>query len=499
MPMGKMKKGIVLLLLVSLLLLTFAACRPSGGNSSVTTKSAETGTQPAGDGRSAAVSTLPSDLSFGNISVNLAVRDREDILFEIDPDFNTVDVLATDIARRNEAAQNALNVNIELKKIPGTWAEREAFQTTVRNNSQLNADEVYDAVFGPYYSLVPLMLEGYFQNLNEAQYLNLNNPWWNNRFVYECSYLDKLYMVEGELTLSMLDSAFVMFYDTQLYSNFTKNGESIYDIVSDQEWTLEKLGGIVKDVYADDGDGIRNAADTFGLVSPAFACGRDGFPTAFNVKVAWKDDEGKIASDFNTQRNIDIYENFYKFLHENDGVFVNGNNDGARTGAQDMFQNGQAMFITELLNYANIVRGLDRNYGVIPLPKYDTDQTDYATNSEAVHSQISIGKSSAKKAATEAVLEQMCFLTYRDVTMDYYRTVKYRNQREEESVKMLDIILGSITSNFGAQFSSEITSPFPTPIGEEQNISTGLSGKKEMVDALLLNLKRKIYNLDKTE
>ena len=139
------------------------------------------------------------------------------------------------------------------------------------------------------------MLEGYFQNLNEAQYLNLNNPWWNNRFVYECSYLDKLYMVEGELTLSMLDSAFVMFYDTQLYSNFTKNGESIYDIVSDQEWTLEKLGGIVKDVYADDGDGIRNAADMFGLVSPAFASGRDGFPTAFNVKVAWKDDDGKIS------------------------------------------------------------------------------------------------------------------------------------------------------------------------------------------------------------
>lgn len=496
-PLNRTMKRILALLLLSvLLLLAFAGCNSGGKKGKETTKKPETQTQPSGDGRSSAVSTLPSDLKLNNLSINFAVRAREDILFELDPSFNTVDVLATDIAQRNAAAQDILDVSFELKMIPGTFVQKGQFQQAVRTNAQLNADEIYDAVFGPNYSLVPLMLEGYFQNLTDVDYLNLDNPWWNNNFIQECSYLEKLYMVEGELTLSMLDSAFVMFYDTQLYNNFNKSGDSVYDIVKEGDWTLEALKSIVKDVYSDDGDGIRNTADIFGMVSPAFACGRDGFPTAFEVRIAWKDPEGKIASDFNSQRNVNIYETFYKFLHENDGVFVNGNNDGAREGCRNMFQNGQAMFITELLNYANIIRTLDRDYGVLPLPKFDESQQNYATNSEAVHSQISISKGSSKIRETAALLEEMCFLTYRDVTLDYYSTVKYRNQREEEAVRMLDIILNSITSNFGAQFSTQITSPFPTPMGEEQNIATGLSGKEEMVNTMLKVLKQKIYNLD---
>ncbi len=489
-----MKKRIIILFLAALMLLSFASCKKDGPEENTTTAE-KTTTAPAEDSRSAAVSTLPEGLNFGNIELNLAVRDREDILFEIDPDANTVDVLTQDIARRNESAQDTLGVAFQLKRIPGTYAEKGQFQTQVRLNAQAGSEDIYDVVFGPNYSLIPLMLEGYFTNLNEMQYLNLDNPWWNQNFIEECSYLEKLYMVEGELTLSMLDSAFVIFFDTQLYNSFTGGEESLYDVVSDREWTLEKLKSIVKDVYVNEGEETKDSADTFGMVSPAFACGRDGFPTAFNVRVAWKSSEGKIVSDFVTSRNINIYDDFYAFVHETEGVFVNGNTDGARTECQSMFQTGRSMFISELLNYANIIRGLERDYGVLPLPMYDDSQEDYSTNSEAVHSQISFVKASSRGDAASALIEQMCYLTYRDVTADYYTTVKYRNMREEESTRMMDIILGSITTSFGAQFSTEIQSPFPTPMGEEKDVATLLQSNKEMVDTLLLKLKQKIYKL----
>src|SRR5699024_9841309 len=112
---------------------------------------------------------------------------------------------------------------------------------------------------------------------------------------------------------------------------------------------------------------------------------------------------------------------------DNEGVYVNGNNDAAREDCRSMFQNGRVIFITELLNYAGILRGLEREYGVIPLPKYDSSQNSYSVASEAVHSQLSVFAYSPRQEAAGAVAEMLCFLTYRDVTLDYYDTVKYRN------------------------------------------------------------------------
>ena len=302
-------------------------------------------------------------------------------------------------------------------------------------------------------------------------------------------------MTEGELMLSMIDSAFVMFFDTANFRDLVPD-QDIYDIVRSGDWTLDLLSSFVKDVYVDNnGDSAKDSGDLFGMVSPAFASGRDGFQTAFGVSVTTKEDDGRITLNFNSERNVNIYDDFYTFLHDNEGVYVNGNNDAAREDCRSMFQNGRVIFITELLNYAGILRGLEREYGVIPLPKYDSSQNSYSVASEAVHSQLSVFAYSPRQEAAGAAAEMLCFLTYRDVTLDYYDTVKYRNQKTPEAVEMLDLIVSSITSNFGAQFSSEMATPFPTPIGEKNNISDQLSSQQDRMQTLMDNFKRKIQAL----
>ena len=165
------------------------------------------------------------------------------------------------------------------------------------------------------------------------------------------------------------------------------------------------------------------------MVSPAFSSGRDGFPTAFGVTVVSKDADGKITTTFTRETNVDIYADFYRFVHDNEGVVVNGNNDGAREECREMFTTGNTVFITELLTYAGKLRSQERDYGIFPLPMYDESQSDYRTLSEAVHSQIAIMAGSEKAEAVSALLEELGYQTRATVMDVFYETVNYRNNR----------------------------------------------------------------------
>ena len=231
------------------------------------------------------------------------------------------------------------------------------------------------------------------------------------------------------------------------------------------------------------------------MVSPAFSSGRDGFPTAFGVTVVSKDADGKITTTFTRETNVDIYADFYRFVNDNEGVFVNGNNDGAREECREMFTTGNTVFITELLTYAGKLRSQERDYGIFPLPMYDESQSDYRTLSEAVHSQIAIMAGSEKAEAVSALLEELGYQTRATVMDVYYETVKYRNNRLPESVEMLNIILNSVTATFGSEFADELRSPFPTPIGSSESVSD-LSAQKDAITYLMNKLKRKIQALE---
>ncbi len=485
----------LLSLLAILCLIAIVGC--SGSKNSG--KSTDTKTDSTENATGAGESPVPDDLDYDNAVINIGLRDRDDIAFELDPERNTVDKLVTAIENRNRYSEDKLNVSIKLKTLPGNWSQRNDYVMSVRNSIKSGGDDTIDILFGPNYSMTVLMLEGYFLNLTDstkAKYLDLESDWWNTSFIDECTYGGKLYMLEGELTLTMLDSSFVMFCDT---ANFKAKiaDESLYDVVNDGDWTFEKMQEYVTEFgwLDNDADSKKSNGDFFGMVSPAFSCGRDGFPTAFGVTVVSKNESGKITTTFNKERNVTIYSDFYHFVNDNEGVFVNGNNDGARDECKNMFTSGQTVFITELLNYAGTLRTQDRDYGIFPLPKYDSTQDDYSTLSEAVHSQISIMKASEKIEASSALLEEMGYQTRENVIDVYFETVKYRNNREPESVEMLNIILNSVTCTFGSQFSTELRSPFPTPIGSQENLS-GLSTQEEQITLLMNTLKQKILDLE---
>ncbi|MGM9683935.1 MAG: hypothetical protein ACI3XQ_10090, partial [Eubacteriales bacterium] len=312
-----------------------------------------------------------------------------------------------------------------------------------------------------------------------------------NSFIEECTYKDKLYTIEGELALSMIDGSFVMFFNKESLKNIDKTLD-LYEVVSSGEWTFERFKTLVKNTWSDDGNGEPDSNDSFGLVSPSFACGRDGFPTSFGATVTAKNSSGDISLNFATERNQNIWLDFYDFLNSEAGVFVNGADDAARTECKAMFEGGKSVFITELLHYSWDLSGTDLDYGIIPLPKYDDIQEGYRTNSESMHSQFAIASYGQKTEAAAATLELLCFQTYKNVTMVYYeQTMKFKNMHDEQSVKMLDMVVDSITCNFGEQFASELGWPFPV-IGTVNDISSYFTSKSKLLEKTLPDLLQKL-------
>ncbi|MBQ7384357.1 MAG: hypothetical protein IJV72_06165, partial [Clostridia bacterium] len=140
------------------------------------------------------------------------------------------------------------------------------------------------------------------------------------------------------------------------------------------------------------------------------------------------------------------------------------------------------------------LRAMEVEYGVVPLPKYDTNQETYGTSSEAVHSQFAIPRAGTQNTEASAVLELLCFETYRNVTLTYFEsTLKAKNMKDGESTEMLDIVVASITCDFGAYYSTQVTWPFPV-IGTEKDLGSYVSQKRGMMTPKLTAL---ISNLDK--
>ncbi len=497
-----MKRILAFALMLVLLLGSLVACQKGEDDGEKSTTVSTTTSSTSGgftdeESRKNAKHSLPSDIKSvtDGKTIRYLARDRSDISFEIDPDLVTDEGLSTAIYNRNAMIESELGVELEVILKAGNFAQKAEYMQDIRNNAQ--DEDRYDIVTGPNYVLVPLSMEDFFRNIHSLDYINTEAPWWNESFVEECSYQDRLYMIQGELALSMIDSSFVMYFNKSTF-DAEYQGENLYDIVKQGKWTFEKFKGYVIDVYGDVGttSGEKDDGDVFGYVTPSYACGRDGYPTAFGATVTQKDGNGNINFNFSVQRNYDIWEDFYNMLDSSNGVYVNGADDAAREGARSMFQSGKAMFITELLQYSLILRATNVDYGVLPLPKYDDTQENYRTSSESAHTQFSIGAGSSQPEAAAAVLELLCFETYRSVTMEYFQTtLKFKNMQDEESTEILDLIVETIALDFGTQFASALQWPYPV-IGTEKDLASFFGQKQQALKPALDNMLKNILALN---
>ena len=490
--MSSSKRILALAVALLMLLPVFSSCagtddpKPSDN----TTPSAETTAAPDGDettepvddfyaDRNNAKDGLPEKMDFGGQDIRILIPtssgDRlNNIMFFAE---SSTDVIEEAIYRRNEIVCDRLNVKM-VNMSAGTASETDDdIKDRIRVSVSSFSDD-YDLI--KTYS--DLMMEGYFLEITNLDYVDWDAPWWNQSYREAATVNGRLYKTMGELSLANTSSAGLVFFSKQLMQDLYGDTD-LYQVVRDGNWTLDKMAEMCDGVYYDNnGDGLVDENDRFGNVVAYKGDQKDAIRGGANLTYAKFDEEnGYYVWALENERTSSFFTKCQKLLYTGNRTL---NYEGTYKATPREYI-GKLMENTALFTYGTMgtteyMREMpDPGFGIVPAPKLDEAQENY-TAASVNYDGFSIPTTCQAEDAVGAFMEAASAQNYRTVTPAYFDTaVKAKYTRDEESAEMLDIIVASMTNDVihvlcdYFEFNSVIV--VETILSTEKNLSRGMS------------------------
>lgn len=402
--------------------------------------------------------TLPNNLNFDGQTITVHVRGDGTSITEMDSELSG-DVIEDAVYYRNQAVEERLNVKLATYSAEG-W---EAYNTTISNlrASIMAGDNSFDIIAGWSARIPQLSIEKLFVNLYDVDYINMSQPWWVQSLIEELDIAGNLNFLTGDIALTLLRASFVMYFNKTVEANFEL--ESMYDIVLNGDWTIDKMVEITKNISVDvNGDGMMDENDMYGGVFTA-TNQADCYMQGSNIKMIKKDDRGLPILDIEYEKLNTLVEKIYSFLFENPGVLCITGNENENSGKlNNIFMGDRALLMAGSLDTASgTFKEMDSDYGIIPYPKYDKNQDEYYTRIQDAVSLWCIPITNPTPNVAGAVMEAMAAESYRRVTPAYYEiAMKVKYSRDDVSSQMLDIVRNGAYLNFASIYNESIGSPW---------------------------------------
>lgn len=358
------------------------------------------------------------------------------------------DVIDDAIFNRNISVEDRLGVEFEYIEEKG--ASSNYSEWIVKAENDWAADGTYD-IYSGYSRSAPLMtLKGMTANLleyDESFYADM--PWWPAALTEECTINDKLYFCSGDISTNLLWMMIGTFYNKELYEQYFAGQKSPMDMVEDNEWTMDVFFSMAKDIYEDDGNTSRDMGDFYGHI--IYDINIDAFQTSAGVTSIERDEEAglRVSEAWNSQRCADACALVGEYIKA-DGVFVKDD-----TKIRNIFYEERALFITDRLF---IVAGKDMqetgkiefSYGLLPQPKFSTDQDKYLTNVGHPFSMYAVSSRSKKIEAAVTTLEALGSANHRTVTPAVFEVaMKVRYTDDPQTSSMYDTLREGISFDIG--------------------------------------------------
>ena len=455
--MKSMKQWLCLLLAALMISTALVACAndPAEQETPDDTSSTPTGdTEQGGEDDPDEVDLLLQLPSYNFGGEEFVILCRTDKEYEIDsPSGQTGDTVNDAIFARNARIEELYQVDLVSAPVNGTWDEQSMF-TGALKTAVTSGSEDYDLVAGYLAYISKLAMEDCFYNLHAVNTLNLENEWWSESFTENLTLFDCLFFADGDISLTMWESLYAMYFNKQLAED--RGIDNLYELVADGEWTMEYLYEMTEELYEDNGNDKVDKEDTFGLIVNCHSL--RAMVTTCGIPLTARNDEGTYDIVFFDDFTIDLFDELYSYVHENDSVYMMVlQDDSDYTDILRMFTNNQALFITGTLDQSAVLRNMDTAFGIVPFPKYDDAQETYLSHSYDGHSIFSIPASLADPSMSGAIMDALGAESRQSVVPQYYEVVlKGRTTRDEESREMLDIIRENLYFDFGFVYSNSL-------------------------------------------
>jgi len=366
---------------------------------------------------------------------------------DVSADTQTGDVLIDAVYTRNTAIEEKFNIDITSR---GDLRHEKLRAEIIK--AVLSGDgEMGDILLNSSESQIKCGIEGILLNLNDMPYIDLDKPWWNKQIAEDTEINGVNYFYIGDLNLDSWAQSYVVYFNKVIAENY--GIDNIYDTVTNGAWTIDELDRLTRSVYSDiNGNGEYDENDLYGL-SACSVC-IDCFFAASGIKFVGATDDGglelTITDDF-----YSTYDKIVSLTQAQEMLYTDRPQYVEKRGVYDRstFLDNRSLFFIESLGIANsTLRDMEKDFGIVPIPKRSEEQDDYITYSHMDHnSSVALPLTSYNKADTLCmIIEDMAYFSMDTVRPAYYdKVLSGKIARDDNSVAMLEIITQNISYDLG--------------------------------------------------
>lgn len=392
------------------------------------------------------VSSLPENYDLENYEFRLLRQSPSLIgwsLNEFAPSEQTGEVLSDAFYTRNQKVTEQYNFKI-------TVIDDDAQTKTIVRKSVLAGDDEYDA------ALIRIdeelsAYDGTYLNLLELPNLDLEKSWWSQSLIRDLTIGGKLPFITGDIIVCENDSMLMTLYNSALGKDFGIG--NLYEVVNNGEWTIDKMSYYMKSVNADlNNDGKYDENDRYGLLYVDNSAALPYFAGAETYLFEGHGDE--ITYNANSERALTVYEKMQKLLSDNTMTYnwANLKTDVPQKIA-GMIEAKQLLFQTTPLSFLRrSLRDVKTDFGIIPLPKYDENQENYATCIATATPYLFVPSTVKETEKVGFILEALAAES-KPITETYYTVaMQSKYTRDAESYEMIELAMKNIVFDTGFVF-----------------------------------------------
>ena len=473
-------KKILALLLLAACLLSVAgvlACTPPEGGDATTTTENGGGAKPSEWADALDTEAVRAAIGGGELVVSCFERYTYEVYAEEDSK-NTLDQM---IYKRNKKLEERFLVTVkpDVTKSAGMYdfySQYEYVQIELRG-----MDPSFDLI-AMMASLSGRMIsqKGYRDLYRSVPYvresLAAGDPWWAERINRGATVNGRMFVAVSDMCITLTDLSYGMMFNRALEREYNVAASyaaaveaaytSMYDIVRAGALTLDSVMTMAKDFWVDNENaGTRNAVDEEDIIGFYTVAGSelDNFAPAFGFSYLANDGQSDPALWSHPSTFDTAVGKLRSFFYDTRGAHLSTGLSWDLEERLVAFAEGHVLFMTSTLDglQTAAVKGMEQDYGILPYPKLDRDQTEYLTGVSDNLTVISVPRyiAGVRLRRAGAMTVALSAESYRSISDTYYEMIVKHDSGfvSRDDIEMLEYIMAAQVYDLATFHFEELT------------------------------------------
>lgn len=421
---------------------------------------------------------------------------------DLSPELDEGGEIGDAVFRRNRAVEERFNFTLRQ-----VHRYDDDMRNALRNEVRAGTYD-YDLFSPRVIDSAGFMQDGFFMNLrsDEIEHIDFTKPWYNQLAMNEMSIDNRLFILLSDILLSDNNATTITVFNKKVIQDHGL--EDPYTLVREGNWTVDKLYEMARETARDlNNDGAMHPADDhFGYL--IWGDAMISYLHSGGQRLVSKDENDLPVLSFNTATTYTVMDKVMDLLYDET---VTGNvqkdlfSNWDDLSFERIFGGDRATFGWLRLGWVPRLRGMDSDFGILPIPKiWEANDTVYYSTinvhtSCALAIPINAAGNQERIEMTSIIIEALAAESRYTLTPAYYEvSLRTKHVRDERSNEMLDIILANRVLDIGdvynfADFGIEF---YRRATNNDRNLLSFFERHESRVNREIERLIGRIQNLD---